>query len=92
MSQNVGERGVRFSGKASRYDLLVCDFGLPDGTGADAIAAVRAHQQVKAIAMTGFGREEDMKRTREAGFALHLTKPVSFDVLRQAIERVLDAP
>jgi CheY-like chemotaxis protein len=71
--------------------LLVCDFGLPDGTGADVMRYVREHRPIKGIAITGFGQEEDIRRSREAGFSVHLTKPVSIDMLQSAIDQTAGA-
>jgi PAS domain S-box-containing protein len=70
------------------FDLLICDFGLPDGTGADVIRAIRLRQEIKAVAVTGFGQEEDLRRSTEAGFAAHLTKPVSVTSLQRAIQEL----
>ena len=39
------------------------------------------------IALTGFGMEEDVRRSKEAGFDLHLTKPIDFAELRDALSR-----
>jgi len=68
-----------------QFDLLVSDIGLPDGTGIDVIRVVSAQQPVKAIAISGFGQEDDLRRSREAGFATHLTKPVNVKTLQEAI-------
>ena len=43
---------------------------------------------LKGIALSGFGTDQDVARSREAGFACHLTKPVDFQRLEEAIERV----
>lgn len=66
-------------------DLLVSDWGLPDGTGLDVIAEVSKTQPVPSIALTGFGMEEDIRRSSEAGFHVHLTKPVDITALESAI-------
>ena len=68
------------------FDLLVSDIGLPDGSGIDLIGRLDG---VRGIALTGFGAEEDVRRSREAGFRDHLTKPVGVRQLLAAIERVL---
>ena len=39
------------------------------------------YKKTPAIALTGFGREEDVERARAAGFTTHLTKPIDFDHL-----------
>jgi len=43
---------------------------------------------LKGIALSGFGTDQDIERSREAGFACHLTKPVDFRRLEEAIEQV----
>jgi CheY-like chemotaxis protein len=73
------------------FDLVISDLGLPDGTGHDLLRQILARCPVRAIALTGFGMEDDLKRSREAGFDAHLTKPINFEDLRTTIERVLTA-
>jgi CheY-like chemotaxis protein len=70
------------------HDLLVCDIGLPDGTGIDVMRHMREVHHVKGIALSGFGQDDDLRRSREAGFETHLTKPVNFQALRDVIQRV----
>ena len=43
---------------------------------------------MKGIALSGFGQDEDMRRSADAGFATHLTKPVNLQVLQEVIKRV----
>jgi signal transduction histidine kinase/CheY-like chemotaxis protein len=69
-------------------DLLVSDLGLPDGTGFDLMRQLLARRPLKGIALSGFGTDQDIERSREAGFACHLTKPVDFRRLEEAIEQV----
>jgi DNA-binding response OmpR family regulator len=71
---------------AQRFDLVVSDIGLPDGSGIDFIRAFRKESSVPAIALTGFGTDDDVRRSLEAGFTAHLTKPVNFEQLEQLIE------
>ncbi len=70
------------------FDLLISDLGLPDGDGHEVIRRVRACRMVPAISMSGYGMEEDMRRSREAGFAMHLVKPIDLARLLTAIRRV----
>lgn len=70
------------------FDLVVSDVGLPDATGYDLMRALRATTTIKGIAMSGWGRAEDIARSREAGFSEHLTKPILLQALEQAIQRV----
>jgi PAS domain S-box-containing protein len=68
-----------------KFQLLVCDIGLPDGTGFQLIEQVRKHTRTPALALSGFGMEEDVRKSRQAGFEGHLTKPVNFQKLEAAI-------
>jgi nitrogen-specific signal transduction histidine kinase/CheY-like chemotaxis protein len=72
--------------QSATFDLIVSDVGLPDGTGLDFIKAFREHSDVPAVALTGFGTDEDVRRCISAGFTSHLTKPVNFGQLEQLIE------
>ena len=74
--------------KSNRYTILVSDIGLPDGSGIDLVRNVQAAQPIPAIALSGFGMEHDIRRSKEAGFAEHLTKPLNFQILIDAIERL----
>jgi signal transduction histidine kinase len=72
------------------FDVLVSDIGLPDGRGTELLEQLEAirGQRLPSIAMSGFGMDEDLERSREAGFSEHLIKPVEFPSLHQAIVRV----
>jgi PAS domain S-box-containing protein len=72
-----------------RFDLLVSDLGLPDGSGLELMKHLRETQGIKGIALSGFGTEEDVAASAAAGFAAHLTKPVDWDRLRAEIERII---
>jgi PAS domain S-box-containing protein len=71
-----------------QFDLLVSDLGLPDGSGLDLMREIRQRYPIRGIALSGYGMEEDVHRSRDAGFADHLIKPVSLDVLRASLETV----
>ncbi|MCX5544832.1 response regulator [Paraburkholderia sp. CNPSo 3076] len=73
------------------FDLVVSDIGLPDGSGIDFIRAFRAQSTAPAVALTGFGTDEDVRRSVEAGFTAHLTKPVNFEQLERLIEEAAAA-
>jgi PAS domain S-box-containing protein len=72
-----------------QFDLIVCDLGLPDGTGFDLIEKIRKNRNTPAIALTGFGMEEDVERAMRAGFNAHLTKPVNLQKLEATIWQLL---
>ena len=73
-------------------DMLVSDLGLPDGSGLDLMRMLKARKPIQGIALTGYGRGEDVADTREAGFERHLTKPVDVDTLIAAIESLRAEP
>lgn len=66
-------------------DLVVSDIGLPDGTGFELMAELKARFGLTGIALTGYGMENDLIRSREAGFITHLTKPVRIQSLDEAM-------
>jgi PAS domain S-box-containing protein len=74
--------------QSHKFDLLVSDLGLPDGSGLDLMRQLLSNQAVKGIALSGFGMDEDVRKSREAGFAVHLTKPVNLKELKETIEQV----
>jgi len=79
--------------QADGFDLLVSDIGLPDGTGLDVVRAARSrHPDLPAIALTGYGMEQDVRNSREAGFNAHLTKPIDLKQLELAIRRLAAGP
>jgi PAS domain S-box-containing protein len=71
-----------------QFDLLLSDIGLPDGSGLDVMRYAATHCKLKAIALSGFGQDDDLRRSAEAGFLTHLTKPVSFQILEEVIRRI----
>jgi CheY-like chemotaxis protein len=70
------------------FDLLISDVGLGDGSGMDLMRELLRRRPIRGIALTGYGTEDDVRGTREAGFAAHLTKPVNFDQLQALIREV----
>jgi signal transduction histidine kinase len=82
-------QGVAAALKASQgqdFDLLISDLGLPDGSGLDLMNQLRP---LKGIALTGYGMEEDVRRSHDAGFLTHLTKPIGAGQLEMAISKLL---
>jgi CheY-like chemotaxis protein len=66
-------------------DLLICDIGLPDGTGWDLLRKARLKRPIYAIAMSGFGMRADNERSRTAGYRHHLVKPFKTSELDKVI-------
>ena len=73
---------------AGEIDVLLCDVGLPDGSGYEVVSQARRKQPIKAIAITGFGTEEDFRHSKEAGFDSHLVKPVDLHELQTVLDQV----
>ena len=71
------------------FDLLISDVGLPDGTGMELMAQLRERYALRGIAISGFGMNGDRVKSLDAGFAAHLTKPVNFERLEEAIEMAM---
>ena len=71
---------------SNNIDAVLCDIGLPDGSGYEVAAQARANGGIKTIALTGFGTEQDVQRSKEAGFDFHLVKPINF----QELQKILD--
>jgi two-component system CheB/CheR fusion protein len=70
----------------AEFDLLMSDLGLPDGSGHDLMRRLRERGLTfPGIALSGYGQEEDIQRSHEAGFAAHLTKPASRETIVEAI-------
>ena len=72
---------------SNNIDVVLCDIGLPDGSGYEVAAQARAKGHIKAIALTGFGTEQDVQRSKEAGFDFHLVKPINFQELRTVLDQ-----
>ena len=75
-------------GEKERFDLLVTDLGLPDGCGTELMEKFKKRTAIRGIAISGLGQEEDLRRSREAGFEMHLVKPINYPTLKEAILRM----
>jgi CheY-like chemotaxis protein len=71
------------------FDVLVSDIGLPDGTGVELMQQLRqADHDIFGIALTGFGMEDDIRRSHDVGFDHHLIKPVDLNKLDALIQQM----
>ena len=64
--------------------------GLPDASGYELMQQMQSRQPLKGIALSGYGMEEDIRKSREAGFVEHVTKPVNVEHLMLIIDRVTE--
>jgi PAS domain S-box-containing protein len=77
--------------RAFRPQLVLCDIGLPGMDGYQVAAALRAHPgfaSTRLVALSGYGMEEDRRRSAEAGFDLHLIKPIEPAALTALLDSV----
>lgn len=86
-ASTIDEAREAFAG-SPRFDLIISDIGLPDGTGNDLLVSLPATRP-PAIALSGYGTESDVARSRSAGFADHLVKPVDLDRLEECVRRLV---
>ena len=71
-----------------RPEIVLLDIGLPGMSGFEVAEKLRERPETGSpilVAMTGWGQDDDLRRSREAGFAHHLVKPVDLEALRQVI-------
>lgn len=73
--------------RRAEFDLIISDISMPGMDGYNFLRNLRTEMNrylsIPAIALTGFGRDEDVERARQAGFTTHLTKPLDFEHLLQ---------
>jgi signal transduction histidine kinase len=72
-------------------DVVLCDLGLPGMDGLEVCRSIRAMplpEQPIMVALTGWGRDADRRRTTEAGFDHHLVKPVASDKLNALLQMI----
>jgi DNA-binding response OmpR family regulator len=77
----------RAAATAGTFDFVICDLGLPDGSGVDLMLQLREHHGLRAIAVSGYSDEEHRQQARDAGFVDYLVKPVDIQDILRAIER-----
>lgn len=96
MLQSLGhETCVAYDGQASlrmaaefRPDIVLLDIGMPGLNGFEVarhLGALKKERNFRIVALTGWGQASDRERTREAGFDLHLVKPVDADDLARIV-------
>jgi two-component system CheB/CheR fusion protein len=76
-------------------DLALVDIGIPGLNGYEVARRIRAQPQLQGVvlvAQTGWGQEEDRRRSKEAGFNHHLVKPIDLGVLQQIVASLPGPP
>jgi len=72
-------------GANEEFDVLISDLALPDGSGIDLMQKLSSKPALR-IALTGFGMEDDIRKSYEAGFQHHLVKPIDLNKLDSLIQ------
>jgi CheY-like chemotaxis protein len=81
-------RQARDLARTFAYDLVLTDLGLPDGNGHELMMELRQLRPAcQGVALSGYGMEGDIQRSRAAGFDVHLTKPVDIGALENALRQ-----
>ncbi len=76
--------------EADCFNLVVSDIGLPDGDGFEVIRRLNQIRPTRGIAISGYGMDEDRRRSLEAGFNAHLVKPINFGELSFIAQGLLE--
>lgn len=83
---------ARAAAARQQFDLIISDIGLPDGEGCGLLKELRGFQpDLPGIALSGYGMDEDIARSRLAGYVEHMIKPVRIEALNNAIQAVVGA-
>ena len=83
------EKGLQLLQK-NRFDAIVSDIGLGDGSGYALVAAAKRQQRgVTTVAVSAYGSDEDLRLGKTAGFDFHLVKPFDPQELRTVLHRVV---
>lgn len=90
ITANSGEEALEVAAK-SDFDVVVSDISMPGMDGFDFVRRLRSlpnKQSVRVVALTGYGRREDVEQARNEGFVAHLTKPLDVESLMKCLRTV----
>jgi signal transduction histidine kinase/CheY-like chemotaxis protein len=76
---------ARIAAEREQFDLVISDLGLPDGSGNTLMAELHSRFGLNGIALSGYGDAAALSESRNAGFAVHLIKPVTINALEEAL-------
>ena len=74
-SAGTAEAALKLAG-CQEFDLVISDLGLPDSSGTELMTILRERHSLRGVALSGYGMEEDIRKSKSAGFDRHLVKPV----------------
>lgn len=75
----------------NEFDVILSDISMPEMDGFEFLQRLRqidGRQHVPVVAITGFGRSDDIERARTAGFYSHLTKPLNIQALADVLDQI----
>lgn len=90
---NSGLEGIT-AAKTFHPDVILCDIGLPEMDGYQVVHTIRNDKDLSSIyiiALTGYGTTNDKRKCYEAGFDMHLTKPIPYINLHQILANLPDS-
>jgi signal transduction histidine kinase/CheY-like chemotaxis protein len=90
MTANNGAEALRIA-RENKFDVILSDISMPEMDGFEFLNRLRkidGRQDVPVVAITGFGRSDDIERARAAGFYSHLTKPVNLQALANLLQQL----
>jgi len=70
---------------AQKFDCLISDLSLPDGSGHALMRALRERYTITGIAVSGSGEDQDIREALASGFARHFTKPIDIECVQRAL-------
>lgn len=76
-----------------RFDFVISDLGLPDGSGQELMRSLRDHHSLRGIALSGSDTEQHIQEALAAGFVRHFIKPIDIVHIQQAlVELAAESP
>jgi PAS domain S-box-containing protein len=87
-SAATGEEALILASQQA-FDLVISDLGLPDLSGLELMTTLRERYSLRGVAVTGYGMDEDIRRSQSAGFDYHVTKPVDPGKIDQLLAEVM---
>lgn len=90
MTATNGADALRLAGQ-NEFDIILSDISMPGMDGFEFLQRLRqieGRQHVPVIAITGFGRNDDVERAHAAGFYSHLTKPLNLQTLAEVLDQL----
>ena len=71
------------------FSIVISDIGLPDAAGTELMRELKRRHKLKGVALSGYGMEEDLVNSADAGFDAHLVKPVNLQLLEDTVRRLI---